>query len=109
MKIFSPSLRHKVQLEEKTQTLDTAGGYENTWKPVAILWASIRRLRGNESFLHGQRTARSSHIFRLRYNRDIKVNQRFTFNGRHFGILTLHVIDEKDRIVDVYVEEGGAE
>ncbi len=106
MKTFISGLRHKVALESKTLVSDTAGGYETTWVLVSNLWASITRARGGEAFSSGQLSAKSTHIFRLRYNADIQPDMRFVFDGRVFNIRSLHNIEEKNRTLDVYVEEG---
>lgn len=105
-KLLTHSLRHKVTLEKKTLVSDIAGGYQTGWQAVVTLWASINRLRGNERFTGGQLASASTHVFRMRFHSDISPDKRFIYDGRIFNIRVLHNVDEKDRMLDVYVEEG---
>jgi len=106
MKMFTNSLRHKIILEQETQTDDGAGGFTTAWETVATLWASITRVRGTEAYAHGQLTARATHIFRMRYNAGVTADKRFTFDNRPYNIRALHNPSQKNHILEVWVEEG---
>ena len=103
---FTASLRHKVILEKKTQTSDGAGGYTTTWEEVATLWTSIEKRRGSERVHHGQLTATSTHIFRLRYTNIITPDMRFCFDGRIFNIRSIENKEERNHQLEIHVEEG---
>lgn len=108
MKKLTASLRHKVILEARSLTPDGAGGYEIAWEQLAILWAEITPLRGNESFQYGQIEARATHRFRLRFHEDIKAERRFSHDGHYYNIRAVLPVFGDRKILDVMVEEGGA-
>jgi len=107
-KIFSMSLRHKVQLERRVQVSDDAGGFAESWEKVATLWASIDRVRAGERYMAGLVTASATHLFRFRHVADISPSMRLSYEGRIFNIRSIHDVGERQRILEVYAEEGAA-
>lgn len=106
MRFLASNLRHKVTLERPALAPDSGGGYAQTWEEAATLWAAITRLRAGERYTNGQLTVSASHIFRLRYTSDITADMRFIFDGRAFNIRGIQNVDEKNRMLEVYAEEG---
>jgi SPP1 family predicted phage head-tail adaptor len=106
MRSFTSSLRHKVTLEQKVQTADGAGGFTTAWEQVAILWASIDRMRASESYNSGQLRTASSHVFRARYTSSITTDMRLVFGERIFNIRSINNPGEKNNMLEIYAEEG---
>ena len=75
-------MRARLELQDRTRTPDEAGGYAETWHPVAIVWAELKELRGNESVIAlaiirfranmtaGMRAIHGSVIYNIRGVRD---------------------------------------
>lgn len=105
-KFFTGTLRHKVILERRARVADGAGGYETAWETVTTLWASIERVRGSESYSAGKLSAKATHLFRLRYYSGIDTDMRLTFQNRTYNIRSIHNIDMRDRVLEVFAEEG---
>jgi len=107
-KLFTMSLRHKVTVERKTRVSDGAGGFEDDWEEVVTLWASIDRVRGGEHYAAGQVTAKATHKFLMRYHSAITADMRFSFSGKTYNIRSIENVGEKDRLLEIYAEEGAA-
>ena len=69
-------LRHRVHLQEPTETRDGYGGVTLGWSTAATLWASVEPLRGRE-LLEAQRVGtRITHRVRLRERAGVNHSHR---------------------------------
>lgn len=69
---------------------DTNAEPEDSWAPVADLWASVRPLKGQELYLARQTVAEADHEVRIRWSpRVAAINgrMRFTYQGQHYNIV----------------------
>jgi SPP1 family predicted phage head-tail adaptor len=103
-------LRKQVALQAETPTSDNAGGYALAWTTLATLWADIAPLNGNEVFAAQHLEGHVTHRVTLRYRSDVMITSemRILYNNRAFNIRSVLNTDERNRWLELLVEEGGA-
>ncbi|MDE3061211.1 MAG: phage head closure protein [Pseudomonadota bacterium] len=110
-------LRHKLTLQQETQTADGAGGYMRTWTNVADLWAEILSVSGGASsgsrggkeiLFAGQLQSQVTHKILLRYRDGVIPGMRLVFENRAFNIVYLADTGENRDALELLVIEGAA-
>lgn len=101
-------LRHRVTLQQPSETPDGAGGVTRTWQDVATLWAEIEALSANESVEAARLVSGITHRITLRYRSGVTAQMRVSFDGRVFNIRSVTNLLERDIILEVLAEEGVA-
>jgi len=76
-------LRHRVTIEQVTETQDSYGGVTETWSTLATVWAAIEPITGREKFASGGdvRFAENEVQIRMRYRSDVTPKMRLTDDG----------------------------
>ena len=75
-------LRHRINLQSKTQAQNSHGEPVETWKTDATVWASIKPLTGRE-FENARIQAQDvSHEVEIRYRDSITPEMRVSFTDR---------------------------
>ena len=87
-------LRHRVELQEKTET-QTALGVTETWRTVATLWADVRDLAGREYYAAAQTQTEVTTRVRIRYRAGVTPAWRLLHGARTLEIRS--VIDPDGR------------
>ncbi len=82
------SLRERVQLQSKTQTIDGAGGHQNTFVSLATVWARITSLAGSMSSFGNARAAKITHSVILRFRADLKAGDRIIYRATPLEIIS---------------------
>lgn len=100
------SLKNKITFQEQTQTKNNFGEVEETWSDVLTTWASIQTISGKEQYLSNQNYATLSHKLRVRYSSLINSKQKILFGTRVFKILAVLNIFEKNKELEILVEEA---
>lgn len=98
-------LRHRVTIQEETDTEDEQGGYTSAWSTLCKLWAQIEPLTASEQFYRGGLQAGVTHRVTLRYRDDIGPTNRVVFNSRTFNIRGVRNIDERNTDLELLCEE----
>lgn len=108
-------LRHRLTLQQETQTADGAGGYTRTWSDVADVWAEIISVSGTASsgsrggkeiLFAGQLQSQVTHKILLRYRDGVTAGMRLVFENRAFNIITLADTGENRDTLELLVIEG---
>lgn len=99
-------LRYKVALQSPTETSDDAGGCTVAWTTKANLYADIRPLNGNETYRQGKVQETVSHKIFIRHRADINTSYRINYDSRNFNIKNILNVDERDRFLELTVNEG---
>ncbi len=73
------SLRERVELQSKTQTIDSAGGHQNTFVSLATVWAQVTSLAGSMTGFGDARAAKITHSVVLRFRSDLKPGDRIIY------------------------------
>ena len=82
------SLRERVELQSKTQSIDSAGGHQNSYLPLATVWARVTSLAGSLSILGDARAAKISHSVVLRFRSDLKPGDRIIYRTMPLEIVS---------------------
>lgn len=88
-------LRHNVELQSSTSTVDTYGQKTKTWHPYAIVWAEIVPLAGRELEHAKQVSAETNHRIRIRYRSDVAAVDRVKWDNRIFEITAVLDADHR--------------
>lgn len=98
-------LRHRVEVQSTTETVDAHGGVVRTWTTDATRWASIEPLRMRESFEAQQIEAKISHRIIMRHYPSLVSSQRILHGARVFNIHSIRNIEERDIMTEVLAME----
>ncbi len=103
-------LRHRVHIEEVTETRDDSGGVVPGWKHVGTCWANITPIRGREFWAAQQSQSDVTHRVTLRDN--IRVNPRMRFvtlrRDRVLNIVSVLHRETEDIFLEVMCKETEA-
>lgn len=105
-------LRHRITLQRAELTPGDGGQFQTEWQDVATVWAEVTPLDNRvwtaETLQDGQLAARVTHAVLLRYRDGVTADMRVSFRGRHFNILSVVNIGERNRVLRLLAEEGAA-
>lgn len=101
-------LHHRIELQEPVTTTKPSGQRETVPTTRATVYASIRPLRGYESFGAQQLQAEVTHAIRIRYPLDgvmPRASWRVKYGTRTFRVESIFNVDEADRFLDLIAFE----
>jgi SPP1 family predicted phage head-tail adaptor len=91
-------LRHRVQIQEATETVNAYGERVKTWSTVMTRWASVAPASGKELMAAQQTVSQVSHVVRMRYTSGIVASMRLLHEtSRTLRIDAVLNTDELDR------------
>lgn len=99
-------MRFEIELQKPTNTRDAGGGITEAYTTLSNLYADIEQTRGNESLRQGQVKEKTTHIFTIRYRRDIGTNYRIRYDSDNYNIRNIKNIDNRNRYLEVECELG---
>jgi SPP1 family predicted phage head-tail adaptor len=100
--------RKHVILQSEQQTPDGAGGYTLAWTNFATVWAEITPVTGDTVFVSGHLEAHITHKMTIRYLAGVTTDMRILWNSRTFNIRAVTNVEERNRVLELLVEEGVA-
>jgi SPP1 family predicted phage head-tail adaptor len=89
-------LKHRVEVQSKTDTLGDHGGPGETWATVGTRWAKIEPMRGTETQRSEQNVSDVTHKITLRYYPGLTPSFRLVEGSRVFHIESVINTDESD-------------
>ena len=92
------SLRHRITLQQPTESRDSFQEMVTTWTDVATVPAAIDWGSGRRFLEAKQLNAEVEGIVLIRYRSDIQPEWRIKYDDRYFEILSISNIQERDRI-----------
>lgn len=105
-------LRHWVQVESKSVSVDANGDRTETWSTFIECWASIATGNGREFFLAKQTIADLTHVLTMRFLPGITADMRVRFDdpkisnaSRYFNIRALLNPDERSEMLELQCSE----
>jgi len=107
---FAGMLRHLVTIQEEPSesTPDGAGGRTPDWTDVFTDYGNVGPLSGRESVFAAQLEAVTSHRVLLRWREGVDAGMRVQFGSRLFNIRSVINVDERDRWLVLFCDEGVA-
>ena len=98
-------LRHKIIIQQVTETKDAYGAVAETWTTFVNAWASIEPLRGQEFFAARQVNADVTHRVRTRYRAGVTPKMRIAFGDRVLEIEVVLNLGERNRELELLCSE----
>jgi SPP1 family predicted phage head-tail adaptor len=99
-------LRHRITIEQVTETQDTDGSVVETWAVFATIQASIEPISGREYFAAQSTQADVTHRIRLRYLSGVTPKMRVNYSSRIFDILSVINVNERNRELQLMCRES---
>jgi len=110
MPIAGP-LREYVAIQTNTPTRDPYGDEADVWATAETVNASVRPVRGNESWAAAAVQAGVDFVFRMRYTANATPTARLSYDSRNFEIVSVRNADpvymgaERDTFIEVMGKE----
>ena len=89
-------LRHRVTIQEPTETADTYGQPLLTWSTVCTCWAHVNPISGRERIDAAMSQSTVSHRITIRHRDGITPRMRVVYGDRTFGISAVINVAERD-------------
>ncbi len=99
-------LRHRVTIQQATETQNSYGEIVQAWTTVATVWASIEARGVRESFAASQQFATADHIITIRYRSGVTAKMRIVYGSRVFDIQGAVDPDGRKRTLMIYAKEA---
>ena len=99
------TLKHLITIESFTTSRNEFREEIQTWTPLFVTKASIKPVKGSETFINQSVNATATHLVTFRYKAHITPSMRVLFNGRIFKIKTVVNVDELNQVHQLIVEE----
>jgi len=115
---YAGDLRHEINLQTRTASTDTGGGFTSTWATTRTVFAKITPVNGNNPYTSGRIEHDLTHDIYTRYYTNIDFSSgggkmRISWDDagetRTFGIKSVITIDERDRFMLFRCTEGGVD
>jgi SPP1 family predicted phage head-tail adaptor len=99
-------LRHRLTIQEPTQTQNDFDEWVDSWGDWATVWGSIEPNLGKRYFEAKQANSEVEGLIRIRYREGIEPTMRITFGDRIFKIISIvHPFERKRELHILYKEE----
>jgi SPP1 family predicted phage head-tail adaptor len=102
------SLRNRIKIQRQTFTPDGLGGGTNAWADYAEIRAFIKPISGSERLYSQRLEANVTHRIFIRYRADLSTTDRIAYKGRLMQIRALINLEESNRFIEIYADEGVA-
>lgn len=103
------TLRHRVILQVRVDTVDAGGGVATSWADIAGIWAAVVPLSGKEQVQSMAVVATQRYRVRLRHRPDITPAHRLRYDGRILNIRSVRDLGERRQWLECQCEEGVAD
>lgn len=101
-------LRHRLRIQEPTQTRTGSGGFTHSWSTVAVVWAGVWPLVGREYMEARRVDADVTHEVRIRHRDGLTPSHQFVFDNdtsRVLNIVSIRNVEERGRELIVMCRE----
>jgi len=106
MAVRSGIYRHKITIQQPTESVDAFGQAIKSWSTYAQPFAAVEPLRGREYFASQQFNAEITTRIRLRYLSGVTPKMRVSFDGRIYNIQSIIDVSERNRETHLMCSEG---
>lgn len=80
-------LRHRIVIQQPTESQSTSGAVTNSWGTFKTVWAEVEPRNGREFFNGAQMVEELTLTMRIRYMPDLSPKMRIFWKARAFDIL----------------------
>ena len=101
----SGTLRHRITIQESTETSDGMGGFTTIWSDKLEMWVAIWPLSAKERLDAMKLELQITHKIRGRYRSGITAKDRIKFGTRIFNIVSLINFEERNEQLDMLALE----
>ena len=98
-------LRHRITIQQASETRDSHGGVTRTWITQANRWGQVMPLRGQEMLMAQQMDSRITHRIKLRYYFKADATFRILHKGRVLNIVSVLNPSERNIMNEVLARE----
>ena len=98
-------LRHRVTLQEATETRDTTGAIVTVYVDRATVWGAVEPLTGREFFQAQAVNAETTTRIRIRYWQGIVPKMRATWDGHTYDIQEVREVESRRRELHLMCKE----
>lgn len=102
------SLRNRIKIQRESFTPDGLGGGTNAWADYAEIRAFIKPISGSERLYSMRLEANVTHRIFIRYRDDLTTKDRISYKGRLMQIRALINLEEANKFIEIYADEGVA-
>lgn len=90
-------LRHLIEIQSETRTVDAGGGAVSTWATITNgqRWAQMRSATSGEVFAAEQLQERVTHVWKIRYLSTVTTAMRISYSSRVFHLQGIVDLEEK--------------
>ena len=101
-------LDRRITIQTLSQAKDSEGGMVDSWADVAMVWARVRYLSGNERRLTaaGGQVAEARTEFTIRYRSGLNERMRIRYAGKVYNIRHLNDFREAHRFIVITCDTG---
>ena len=99
------SLRHRITIQEQTETVDAIGGYSASWSDYHECWAAVWPIKSVETSDAMKLENQITHQIRIRYVSGITTKHRIIFGSRTFQIVSARNWEERNIYIDLMTTE----
>lgn len=97
--------RNRITYKKKEETPGALGEQQVDWKMFRTVWAEIVPIRGREFWDSQQVQSEVTHRITHRYIPGISATMEIHYKSRVFEVLHYHVIDEREKEIEVLAKE----
>jgi SPP1 family predicted phage head-tail adaptor len=97
--------RHRVTIEQKTETKNEFGTRVPSWVALATVWARVDTLNGNEKYVSARHLETASVVVEIRYRADITAAMRVVYGPRTLEISAVIDVGERRRELKLLCKE----
>lgn len=91
------ALNRRVQLCRRDVQRDPEGGEDvGVWKPYGSCAAGVTVVGGREGLEERQTVARTDRVFRVRWRRDVTVEDRIVYEGKAYDIVDVREVGNRE-------------
>ena len=101
-------LNKRLIIEAPSASTVDGGAELISWRPVSVVWATLRPTAAGERVTHDGQSLHTTHEIWLRYRGDLTGAMRFRMGQRIFAIQAIRDPDERQRWLICHTDERHA-
>jgi len=98
-------LRHRITIERYTESQNDFGEVVESWSELLSTRASVRPISAKDIFTNSGLINETTHRVFMRYQEDIKPNDRVLYTGRIFDISSVINSEERNITIELLCKE----